>query len=85
LAQLKAKAPRAAKGLVAENIVYFQNQQGRMHYEQYRAATTLVHLRLKRPGRGWCRDNAQSMLAALSELNSGRFELTWRAITSSAH
>lgn len=93
LAHLKAKAPRAAKALVQENIVYFQNQQGRMHYDQYRAAglpigsgtvesaaTTLVHLRLKRPGRGWCRGNAQAMLAALSELNSHRFELTWRTI-----
>ena len=95
LPHLKAKAPRVAKALVAENIVYFQNQQGRLHYDQYRAAglpigsgtvesaaTTLVHLRLKRPGRGWGRGNAQSMLAALSELNSDRFELTWRAITS---
>ena len=95
LRHLKTKAPRAAKPLVQDNIVYFQNQQGRMHYDQYRAAglplgsgsvesaaTTLVHLRLKRPGRGWCRENAQSMLAALSELNSDRFELTWHAITA---
>ena len=96
LRHLKPKAPRVAKAQVADNIVYFQNQQGRMHYDQYRAAglplgsgtvesaaTTLVHLRLKRPGRGWCRANAQSMLAALSELNSDRFDLTWRAIYSS--
>lgn len=98
LAHLAAKAPRAAKALVQENIVYFQNQQGRLHYDQYRAAglpigsgtvesaaTTLVHLRLKRPGRGWSRANAQSMLAALSEFNSRRFELTWRAITAAQH
>jgi hypothetical protein len=96
LPHLKLKAPAGAKALVQENIVYFQNQQPRMRYDQYRAAglpigsgtvesaaTSLVHLRLKRPGRGWCRDNAQSMLAALSELHSDRFELTWRAITSS--
>jgi hypothetical protein len=96
LPHLERKAPAGAKALVKENIVYFQNQQPRMHYDQYRAAglpigsgtvesaaTTLVHLRLKRPGRGWCRDNAQSMLAALSELNSDRFELTWRAINPS--
>ena len=95
LPHLERQAPAGAKALVPENIVYFQNQQGRMYYDQYRAAglpigsgtvesaaITLVHLRLKRPGRGWCRGNAQSMLAALSELNSGRFELTWRAITS---
>ena len=98
LRHLERKAPRAAKALVKDNIVYFQNQQARMHYDQYRAAglpigsgtvesaaTTLVHLRLKRPGRGWSRDNAQSMLAALSELNSDRFTLTWNAIFSSAH
>ena len=96
LRHLKIKAPRTAKALVQDNIVYFQNQQGRMHYDQYRAAglpigsgtvesaaTTLVHLRLKRPGRGWCRDNAQSMLAGLSELHSDRFALTWNAISSS--
>lgn len=95
LRPLKTKAPRAAKAQVQDNIVYFQNQRARMHYDEYRAAglplgsgtvesaaTTLVHLRLKRPGRGWCRDNAQSMLAALSELNSDRFDLTWRAIYS---
>jgi hypothetical protein len=89
LRQLKTSAPRAAKAPVEENIVYFQNQQPRMHYDQHRtaglpirsgtvesAATTLVHLRLKRSGRGLCCANAQSMLAALSELNSGRFELT---------
>jgi hypothetical protein len=97
LQHLKTKAPRTAKALVQENIVYFQNQHDRMHYDQYRtaglpigsgtvesAATTLVHLRLKRPGRGWCRDNAQSMLAALSELNSGRFDLSWRATTAAS-
>lgn len=96
LRHLKAKAPRAAKVLVQDNIVYFQNQHERMHYDQYRAtalpigsgtvesaATTLVHLRLKRPGRGWARDNAQSMLAALSQLNSGRFDRTWRALADS--
>ena len=97
LQHLKTKAPRTAKALVQENIVYFQNQHGRMHYDQYRAAglplgsgtvesaaTTLVHLRLKRPGRGWRRDNAQSMLAALSELTSGPFDLTWRARADSS-
>ena len=95
LRHLARTAPRTAKALVKDNIVYFQNQQPRMHYDAYRAAglplgsgtvesaaITLVHLRLKRPRRGWCRDNAQAMLAALSELNSDRFDLTWRAITA---
>ena len=98
LRHLKTKAPPAAKALVQDTLVYFQNQHNRMHYDQYRAAglpigsgtvesaaTTLVHLRLKRPGRGWCRDNAQAMLAALSELNSGRFDLTWRALANAPH
>ena len=95
LRHLKAKAPLAAKALVAENIVYLQNQRPRLHNDQYRAAglpfgsgtvesavTRLVHPRLKCPGRGWCRDNAQSMPAVLNELNSGRFQLAWRAITA---
>ena len=39
----------------------------------------LVHHRMRRPGRGWQRDNAQAMLAGLSELHSGRFERAWKA------
>lgn len=34
---------------------------------------TVVHCRMKTQTRGWERDNAQAMLAALSELHSGRF------------
>jgi len=41
------------------------------------AANTVVHHRLRRPGRGWSRKNGQAMLAGLSELHSGRFEYTW--------
>ena len=33
----------------------------------------VVHHRMRRPGRGWKRDNAQAMLAGLSKLHSGRF------------
>ena len=43
------------------------------------AANTVVHHRLKRPGRGWTRECAQAMLAALSELHSHRFEQAWQA------
>ena len=69
---------------------YFQRQQNRMHYHQYRVAgfpigsgtvesgvNIVVHHRLKRQGRGWTRENGQAMLAALSELHSGRFEWAW--------
>ena len=70
---------------------YFRFNQARMRYEVFRAqglpigsgtvenaANTVVHHRLKRPGRGWERDHAQAMLAALSELHSGRFEQAWQ-------
>lgn len=76
---------------------YFQRQQSRMAYHQYRVAgypigsgtvesgvNIVVHHRLKRQGRGWKRDNAQGMLAALSELHSGRFEWAWRRTQSFA-
>ncbi len=71
---------------------YFRNNIGRMRYDEYRAAgypigsgtvesaaDSVVHHRMKRPGRGWKLDNAQAMLAALSELKSGRFDLAWQA------
>jgi hypothetical protein len=71
---------------------YFRNNQDRMHYDEYRAlgypigsgsaesaANTVVHDRLKRPGRGWTRPNSQAMLAVLSELQSDRFEDAWQA------
>lgn len=74
------------------SIGYFQRQQKRMKYHQYRIAgypigsgsvesgiNNVVHHRMKRQGRGWCRDNVNPMLAALSELHSGRFERVWAA------
>ena len=73
-------------------IGYFQRQQERMKYHQYRIAgypigsgavesgiNNVVHHRMKRQGRGWHPDNVNPMLAALSELHSGRFERTWAA------
>ena len=69
---------------------YFRSNQERMRYDLFRtqgypigsgtvesAANTVVHHRLRRPGRGWTRTNGQAMLAALSELHSGRYEYTW--------
>lgn len=69
---------------------YFRSRQPKMQYEHFRAegypigsgtvesaAKTVVQYRLKRPGRGWKRGNVQSMLAALSELHSGRFDHAW--------
>jgi hypothetical protein len=71
---------------------YFKSNQSRMRFDRFRAEgypigsgtvesgiNTVVHHRMKRPGRGWQRDNAQAMLAGLSELHSGRFDQAWRA------
>jgi hypothetical protein len=76
--------------IVQEAPDYFRTNQARMRYAYFRsqgypigsgtvesAANTLVHHRLRRPGRGWARSNGQAMLAGLSELHSGRFEYTW--------
>ncbi len=70
---------------------YFAGNRKRMRYDEFRAEgypigsgtvesgiNTVVHHRMKRPGRGWERSNGQAMLAALGELNSGRFERTWQ-------
>ena len=64
-----------------------------MQYDQFRTvgypigsgtvesgAKNVVQHRMRRPGRGWKRENAQSMLAALSELYSGRFLWAWEQI-----
>jgi hypothetical protein len=81
--------------LVREAPDYFRSNQERMRYDVFRtqgypigsgtvesAANTVVHHRLKRPGRGWERHNAQAMLAALSELHSDRFDHAWHSIFS---
>jgi hypothetical protein len=70
---------------------YFRSNQTRMRYDYFReagypigsgtvesAANNVVHHRMRRPGRGWQRDNAQTMLAGLSELHSGRFDRAWQ-------
>ena len=72
------------------SIGYFQRQQDRMKYHQYRVAgypigsgsvesgiNNVVHHRMKRQGRGWQRDNVNPMLSALGELHSGRFDHAW--------
>ena len=70
---------------------YFESNLARMRYDQFRAqgypigsgtvesaGKNVVHLRMRRPGRGWTRDNAQAVLAGLSELHSDRFASTWQ-------
>ncbi len=71
---------------------YFESNRKRMRYHEFRAEgypigsgtvesgiNTVVHHRMKRPGRGWQRSNAQAMLAGLSELHSGRFDQARKA------
>jgi hypothetical protein len=70
---------------------YFRHNRERMRYDVFRAqgypigsgtvesgAKNVVKHRMRRPGRGWSRDGAQSMLAGLSELYSERFEWAWQ-------
>ena len=70
---------------------YFRHNRERMRYDVFRAlkypigsgtvesgAKNVVKHRMRRPGRGWSRDCGQSMLAALSELYSERFEWAWQ-------
>jgi hypothetical protein len=71
---------------------YFSNNRKRMRYHEFRRAgyaigsgtvesgiNTVVHHRMRRPGRGWGRDTGQAMLAGLSEFHSGRFDRAWQA------
>jgi hypothetical protein len=71
---------------------YFEGNRKRMRYDEFRAAgypigsgtvesgiNTVIHHRMRRPGRGWERSNGQAMLAGLSALHSGRFDRVWQA------
>lgn len=77
---------------VRQSPAYFESRQSKMDYAHFRQAgypigsgtvesgvNTVVHHRMKRQGRGWKRQNAQAMLAALSEFHSGRFQSAWNA------
>jgi len=72
---------------------YFRGNRKRMRYDEFRAAgypigsgtvesgaRNVVQPRMRRPGRGWKRENAQAMLAALGELHSGRFRWAWQQV-----
>lgn len=72
---------------------YFEENIDRMRYDLFRdagypigsgtvesGANNMVQRRMKRPGRGWRRDNANGMLALLAEYHSGRFHNAWNLI-----
>jgi hypothetical protein len=86
--------PARWPAIVPEAPDYFRSNQDRMRYDYFRtqsypigsgtvesAANTVVHHRLRRPGRGWTRNHGQAMLAGLSELHSGRFEHAWHHLS----
>jgi hypothetical protein len=71
---------------------YFETRQHNMDYARLRregypigsgtvesGINTVAHHRMKRQGRGWKRQHAQAMLAALGELHSDRFQSAWQA------
>jgi hypothetical protein len=70
---------------------YFASRTASMRYADFRAqgypigsgtvesaARNVVQPRMRRPGRGWQRDNADAMLAALGEFHSGRLPWAWQ-------
>ena len=84
---------RSYPDLVRQAPGYFTNNRKRMRYHSFRAAgypigsgtvesgaRNVVQPRMRRPGRGWKRENAQAMLAALGELHSGRFQWVWQQV-----
>ena len=78
---------------IRNSPAYFDARTPKMDYARFRqegypigsgtvesGVNTVVHHRMKRQGRGWKRQNAQAMLAALSELHSGRFQTAWQSL-----
>jgi len=94
LDQLDLQQPRWPD-VVQEAPNYFRSNQERMRYDHFRAqsfpigsgtvesaANTIIHHRLRRPGRGWTRNHGQAMLASLCELHSGRFGHVWHPLAN---
>ena len=78
---------------IRQSPAYFETRQSKMVYDYFRLAgypigsgsvesgiNTVVHHRMKRQGQGWARQHAQPMLAAFSELHSGRFQTAWKSL-----
>lgn len=76
---------------------YFEERMTNMRYADFRdagypigsgtvesAARNVVQPRMRRPGRGWARENADAMLAALGEFHSGRWHTTWKRVSAAA-
>ncbi len=72
---------------------YFEENVSRMRYDLFRdagypigsgvvesGACHVVQSRMRRPGPGWRRHNANGMMALLAEYHSGRFKKAWDLI-----
>ncbi len=83
--------------IVQQASGYFQDRVPKMRYADFRAAgypigsgtvesaaRNVVQPRMRRPGRGWARENADAMLAALAEFHSGRLHSTWQHVYAAA-
>ena len=83
---------RSEKEDIRNSPSYFETRKHNMDYAHLRrqgypigsgtvecGINTVVHHRMKRQGRGWKRQHAQAMLAALGELHSDRFQTAWQA------
>ena len=73
---------------------YFEDNADRMRYDLFRdagypigsgtvesGAKNMVQSRMRRPGRGWRRDNADGIMALLGEYYSGRFREAWKRVS----
>ena len=78
---------------IRNSPAYFETRKHNMDYARLRregypigsgtvegGINTVAHHRMKRQGRGWKRQHAQAMMAALGELHSDRFLSAWQAI-----
>ncbi|MEK6753917.1 MAG: hypothetical protein AABZ00_16790 [Chloroflexota bacterium] len=76
---------------IRNSPAYFETRKHNMDYARLRregypigsgtvesGINTVIHHRMKRQGRGWKREHAQAMMAALGELHSDRFQLAWQ-------
>jgi len=83
---------------VGDPVGYFMANADRMRYDWFRSegypigsgtvesgAQSVVQVRMRCPGRGWSRRNANGMLALLSEHRSRRFNKAWQALREPVH
>ncbi len=79
---------------VGQTLAYITPRCSMMYYDAFRSQgfpvgsgtvesgiRTVVQHRMKRQGRGWKAEYAQSMLAALAECHSGRLDALWQELS----